>query len=170
MPIRKVKTCCAARCGGIALVELVTALFVLMVGLLGALQMYHFCLDKTRAVKELNTATTALQNEMEFIRALPLTALANGEHLSFRSETPGLADLVNVEATVKVEDYPDGPRGLKRIALRVRWTGENGRTIEKGLVTLIAGKVGAALGAENLEARGTGTNVSVSAGKAHAAL
>ncbi|HIJ65943.1 MAG TPA: hypothetical protein HPP77_08315, partial [Candidatus Hydrogenedentes bacterium] len=143
-------------CAGIALVELITAFFVLTLGLFGAIRMYHFCLDKTRAVHEAKTVMRALNNEIEHLRALPFADLENGQATSFRSETPGVEALVNASTTVAIEDYASpgaqpapvagvsdkrSPMpGLKRATVRIRWTGENGRTITKELVTLIADK------------------------------
>ena len=124
---------------GIALVELVTALFVLTAGLFGAMQMYHFCLSKTRALNESALALHTLANELETVRALPFAELKNGEALPFRSRTPALEELVNAEGTVRIEDYAPG---LKQVTVRIRWTGEHGRTVAKQLVTLIADKGG----------------------------
>jgi len=122
--------------GGFSLMELTAALFVLSVGLLGAIQMYHVGVDKTRVLGEKAIAAAAIQNELETLRAAPFSALTNTEEGTFRSETPGLARLVNATGRVMIADE-DCP-GLKRVTVSIRWTGEHGRTIEQSVTTLIA--------------------------------
>ena len=122
------------------MLELMAALFVLSVGLFGAVQMYHVGTGKLKALHETSIALAAIENEMETLRALPFAALQNTDNGPFLSETPALAQLVKPVPKVVIANYsPDCP-GLKQVTVSVRWIGEHGRTIEKSVTTLIADK------------------------------
>ena len=125
---------------GLTLIELIAALFVLTVGMFGVIQMYHFGLDKMRALNEYAIAMRAIQNEVETLRSVPFSQLDNTDSGQFRSETPELAMLVNATPTVSITDYDGGRKRLKQVTVSLRWTGEHGRTIEKKVTTLIADK------------------------------
>ncbi len=127
------------RCAGMTLLELTTAIFVLIVGVFGVLQMFHYGLDTTRAINEANVAVRTLQNEIETLRSLPFAELEDMDGGPFRSLTPEAARLVNIRTRATIAAEPDVP-GLKRVTVRIAWTGEHGRTIRKELTTLIAAK------------------------------
>jgi len=122
---------------GFTLLELTCAVFVISVGLFGVLHVYLRGMDKMQAINEYETALCALNNELETLRTLPWETLTPGEGLSFRSETPGLEQLYLAEAQTFITADKDHA-GLKRVTVRIRWTGEHGRRIEKELTTLIA--------------------------------
>lgn len=125
---------------GFALLELTTALFIVTVGVFGIIHLHTRGLDKLRVISEYDTALCALNNEIEYLRALPYETLEQGARLPFRSTTPGIERLHRAETFVCIEDAGVGPVSLKRATARIRWTGEHGRGIEKHLVTLIAPK------------------------------
>ena len=125
---------------GVSLIELTAALFVLTVGMFGVIQMYHFGLSKMHALNETTVAVHALQNEMETLRSLPFSELRNTNKGQFVSETPALSRLADAKPNVTIADYSDGAKRLKRITVSITWSGENGRTIEKTVTTLIADK------------------------------
>ena len=153
----------AAR-GGFTLLELMAALSVLTVGLLGAVQSYHFGLDKIRAMRESAIARGAVQNEIETLRALPFNQLADRENAPFASLAPDLSfrpegeipsttgispsgrndkcgilkPLVRATPSLTIRTRPEG--ALKEVDASIRWRGDNGRWIEKRLTTLIADK------------------------------
>ena len=122
---------------GVTLIELTAALFVLMVGMFGVIQMYHFGLGKMHALNESAVAMRAIQNEVETLRSLPFSQLRNTDSGHFASETPALSKLMNATRSVRINDFPQGPEGLKEVTVSIKWTGENGRTIEKNVTTLI---------------------------------
>ena len=125
---------------GVSLLEIVAALFVFSVGLLGSLKMYDVMLDKVRAMRENDIAVCALQNEMETLRAMPFEALAERTGAPFVSHTPDMEQLVQVLPTVDVRPYGQPALALKEVRISVRWRGDNGRVIEKTLSTLIGRK------------------------------
>jgi len=125
---------------GISLIELTTALFVLTVGMFGVIQMYHFGLNKMHALNETKIAVHALQNEIETLRSLPFSELRNTNEGSFVSDTPALSRLVDAKPRVTIADYGDPSKRLKHVTVSIRWVGENGRTIQKTVTTLIADK------------------------------
>ena len=122
---------------GVTLIELTAALFVLIVGMFGVIQMYHYGLGKMHALNESAVAMEAVQNEIETLRSLPFSQLRNTDSGRFVSETPALSSLVNATPSVTIKDCGGEPKGLKEVTVSVRWTGENGRTIEKKVTTLI---------------------------------
>jgi len=125
---------------GVSLLEILAALFVFSIGLLGSLKMYDVMLDKVRAMRENDIAVCALQNEMETLRAMPFEALAERTGAPFVSHTPDIEQLVQVLPTVDVRPYGQPALALKEVHISVRWRGDNGRVIEKTLSTLIGKK------------------------------
>jgi prepilin-type N-terminal cleavage/methylation domain-containing protein len=125
---------------GLTLIELVVALAVLSIGLMGAVSMYHIGLDTMKAGEESRAALTALRNEVDYQRALPFDQLVDVVDASFHS-TAGLESLVNLRTAVTVRPSADTP-GLKEIDASVTWTGEHGRSVTKRLATLVADKGG----------------------------
>jgi len=125
---------------GFALVELIAALFILTIGMFGVIQMYHFGMAKMHAMNESAVAIRAVRNEVETLRAVPFDELRNVEAGPFRSETPAVAELVNVVPAVAIKDYGDGTQRLKEVTVAIEWTGEHGRLIRKSVTTLIADK------------------------------
>lgn len=125
---------------GVTLLELTAALFVLTVGMFGVIRMYHFGLNKMHALNESAVATEAIQNEVETLRSLPFSELRNTKRGHFVSETPALSRLVNATPSVTISDFPGGPRRLKEVTVSIKWTGENGRTIQKKVTTLVRDK------------------------------
>jgi prepilin-type N-terminal cleavage/methylation domain-containing protein len=125
---------------GMTLIELVTALFVVGVGVFGALQMYQFSLDQARHMGERATARQIVQGQLENLRAAPFDTLQDGEGIPF-SVADCLAErLVNMEARMTVMDRSADTAGLKEVSVTVRWTGAHGRTIEAAGITMIARK------------------------------
>ena len=126
------------RKAGFSLVELMAALFVLSVGLFGAVQSYNVGLDKIRVLREECLAARIVQNEVETLRALPFAQLADREKAPFVSKPSGLVLLHNAAPAVTVHPHADPGLALKEVSVSLRWTGEHGRTMEKAVTTLIA--------------------------------
>ena len=127
-------------CAGFMLIELTMAFSILTVGLFGVVAMYNFGTAKLDALRESTIALRAIENELETLRARPYAALGNITDGPFISETPQLTALVNARPSVTIRDYGEGTLRLKEVTVRVVWTGEHGRRIEKSVVTLIGDK------------------------------
>ncbi|MCX5769764.1 MAG: prepilin-type N-terminal cleavage/methylation domain-containing protein [Candidatus Hydrogenedentes bacterium] len=125
---------------GFTLLELVAALFVFAVGLLGTVQMYNVLAGKLLHVQESEIAARALNAEIETLRSLPFSQLTNREDASFVSQPYGTENLVNLTTRLTIRPYPDSGLNLKQITATVLWTGEHGRKIEKSATTLITNK------------------------------
>jgi prepilin-type N-terminal cleavage/methylation domain-containing protein len=121
---------------GFSLTELVVALAVMSIGLGGALTMITYGMSKLIAVDEYAIAHTAVQNEIETLRAGPFDDLIIGEHITFRSTTAQLERLPDAQPRVVVRDTDTA--GLKEITVSVAWRGDNGRRIERSVTTLLA--------------------------------
>lgn len=126
---------------GFSLVELMAALAVLTIGLLGSVSLYYFGMDKMKAARETSTAMRAARNEIEYWRAQPFDSLRAGSRDVLAAGERDLADLPNARAAVTIDDEPAAPGRLKRVSVSIAWTGENGRTVRKGAATLIAARV-----------------------------
>lgn len=122
---------------GLTMLELIAALAVLSIGLMGAVSMYYYGIDALKSAEEGRAAMTASRNEIEYLRSVPFGQLTSGATTPFHS-TAGLEDMVNVQTAATVQDT-DTP-GLKEIAASVTWTGEHGRRITKRITTLVADK------------------------------
>lgn len=127
---------------GYSLVELITAIAVLSVGLLGFVQTYHFGLDKMRTLREASLASRVVQDQIEHLRGKPFDALPIQDHGVFSGPVPNLKELVNATPTLTIRPYSDPALRLKEICVSVRWTGDNGRTMERSATTLIADREG----------------------------
>lgn len=133
---------------GVSMIEMTAAVFVVIMGVFGALQMYCVGMNKTRMMQENAAALAAAENELETLRAAPFASLSNGEALPFRSETAGLAGLREAEAGVWIADHPAAP-GVKTVRVTVAWIGKLGQGYtERSLTTLIADLDGNAPDAE----------------------
>ena len=124
---------------GIAYLELTASLFVLSIGILGAFQLFHFSIDRMQNVTENNIAMRAIQNEIEWLRARPFAEVALGEG-PFASSTPESTQLVNAQARVNVDLFRPQLPEVKRVEVTLSWSGDQGRTITKSAVTLLADK------------------------------
>lgn len=121
--------------GGFILVELVAALFVFTIGVLGTIATYHYGVDRIREMRNSAAAMRAIQNEVEVLRATPLGQLEDRENAPFVTESMELDKLVNVAPTLTIRSC-DG-LALKEVGVRVRWTGGYGRKVSRSVTTLI---------------------------------
>lgn len=127
---------------GFSLLELITALFVLAVGLMGALQMHNVIAGKLRYMDQSRAAAQAVDTEIETLRAMPFAQLTDRQNAPFVSKPFGADKLVNLSTQLTIRPHENKKLKLKLVTATVRWTGENGRTIQKSAATLIAGKGG----------------------------
>lgn len=129
-----------SRCSGYSLIELTAAMFVFATALLGTVQMYNVIAGKLFHVRESEIAAGAVNAEIETLRALPFSQLADRENASFVSQPRGIENLVNFTTRLTIRPYQDPKLNLKEVTATVVWTGEHGRQIEKSAMTLIADK------------------------------
>ncbi|MFP4172668.1 MAG: hypothetical protein ACLFV4_07120 [Candidatus Hydrogenedentota bacterium] len=117
---------------GLALTELIGALFVLSVGVFGTLTLYYTGMDRMRAQQQEGMAMAVLHYEMEPVHAM------NAEDLEAWSATetgaPGLQDL----AEAKIErGMAERDGNLYEVWAVLRWRGAGGRLMERSLTTLV---------------------------------
>ena len=125
---------------GAAMVEVVTALFIVTFGIFSVLTMYHVGMANTRAIREHDLVMSALQNELDGLRAAPSDCLPKDWNGDFRATKPNLPNLVNLRPHLRIRPFAEGRADLLEVTVSIRWTGEHGRLIEKSLTTLIAEK------------------------------
>ena len=123
---------------GIALLEAVTALFVVAIGLFGSFQMFQYCIDEIRAINEYGTAARVVRNELETLRAQPFDAIELGPGRPFVSSSPELETLAAARTFTDTKADPAMPTRLKQVTAVVRWRTEHGRFAERRLTTLVA--------------------------------
>ena len=127
---------------GSILLELLAALFVFSMGLLGTLASFHYGIDKLRHAREVSTAVQILQNEVERLHALPFDALKEQDSAPFLGSTPNLEDLMEGWGKETIKPYPIDGGNVREIEVAVEWLGENGRAMRRTVSTLIADKGG----------------------------
>ena len=121
---------------GVTIMELTAALFVVVVGLFGALQLFRFGIDRMQTMHEATVALQAVQNEVELLRSMQYTSLQDGTH-AFASN-PELGNLlINVQPRVEISPV-EGVASYKQVHVSLAWTTENGRRAERAVTTYIA--------------------------------
>ena len=123
---------------GFSLIELNCALFIIIFGLFGMMQIYLVSIDKMRVNQEEILALRVLENELEGLRAMPFDALVVGEGRAFEQEIPAAYALVKATGSTRITIYPEGGGRLKEVTVLLRWVGDNGRIRHKALTSLLA--------------------------------
>lgn len=121
---------------GTSLLELSCALFLVTLGVFGALTLHAQAMSGTRGLHQTAVAFDALRNELETLRATNFDALKLGTAQAFRSDLALLERLVDGAGSVDIEATP--LPDLVQVTARVAWTGDTGRRIEQRLTTRIA--------------------------------
>jgi prepilin-type N-terminal cleavage/methylation domain-containing protein len=122
---------------GFTLIELTAALFLVTAGIFGAIQVYLMSMEATRALEEYAVAQRVICAQMGALRALPPDVLSEGEGQPFEAPSPELEKLMNAAGTTDIVAAAD-VAGLYEVRVRIAWTGQHGRRIEKELVTYMA--------------------------------
>lgn len=136
--MRKINSRNAVSSPGFMMIEATAALFVAAVGIFGVIEMMQVGSRALHVAQEHTIAGRALQNEIETLRGLPFDDLELGKRHEFVSNTPELAKLIHVKTHVSVRD-PDGAEGrLLEVRVRLRWTTQHARRVERSVTTLIA--------------------------------
>ena len=125
---------------GFSLIELVAALLVLSIGLLGVVQSYHYGIDKIRTMREASIAGRAVQDQIEALRTMPFADLTDRDKAALVDPAPDLSQLVNATPALTIRPYSGSALRLKEVEVSIRWTGDNGRTMKRSATTLIADK------------------------------
>ena len=117
---------------GLALTELIAALFVLSVGVFGTITLYYTGMERMRAQQQEPMAMAVLHHEMEPVHTM------NAEDLeawsTAETEPPGMQHLEDAEIERRVT-VRDGE--LFEVSAVVRWRGAGGRSMERNLTTLV---------------------------------
>ena len=128
---------------GYTLIELVTAMGVLGMGVFAIVTSFHYGLEKVRAMKEMHTAQTVAQNQLEQLRAVPFDEIKETEFAPM-PPMPALERLVKASVEKRVRVYGEAKLGLREVEVRVSWVGDSGRPMHASALTLIGNKGGAA--------------------------
>ncbi|MBI2423872.1 MAG: hypothetical protein HYV27_13660 [Candidatus Hydrogenedentes bacterium] len=124
---------------GFSTMELITALFVFSVGIMGILQTYFYTLEQGRGVREIALADQLIQNEWQYLKAQPFDAVAAFNELPFQ-HLPALPERLHMAqsqlAVVRNETAP----GLLDVEVQVKWIYRQGRVAERTQHFLLADK------------------------------
>lgn len=123
---------------GMAMLEIIASLAVLTIGLLGAVHLYFFGLDRMQTLGEGEQAMRAVRNELETMRAMPWEELSTRDGAPFLEADRDLAALPGATSRVTVRDRPEAQSLLREVTASVTWRGEHGRSITKRATTCIA--------------------------------
>jgi hypothetical protein len=132
----------ARRRTGFTLLELVTAMGMLGIGVFAVVTSFHYGLEKVRAVCISCTAQTVAQNELEKLRAAPYDELKLTEGTPLPA-TPALEKLVKVSMGKRVQVYGEPKLGLREVEVRISWIGDGARPMYASALTLVGNKGGA---------------------------
>jgi len=133
----------ARRRTGYTLLELLTAMGLLGIGVFAITTSFHYGLEKVRAMQEMHTAQTAAQNQLEQLRAAPFNELKLTKNTPLPT-TSALDSLVKASMSKCVQTYGDPKLGLREVKVRVDWIGDGGRVMHASALTLIGDKGGSA--------------------------
>ncbi len=128
---------------GYTLMELVTAMGLLGMGMFTVVTSFHYGLEKVRAMQEMHTAQTVAQNQLERLRAAPFDELKETEN-AVMPASPALEMLVKARTEKSVRVYGEPKLGLREVEVRVTWVGDRGRVMHASALTLVGDRRGAA--------------------------
>ncbi len=124
------------RAAGFTLVEVILALGLTSVGVLGAVSLITSTSITNRRVREETAAYRACRHELENLRNLPWLALADRSNAPFVGDVPELQEMVNGTGTLTIATY-NGDDAIKRVVLTVRWTEPRMGTQQWSMTTLV---------------------------------
>lgn len=125
------------------MVETITAFAVATTAIFGALEVHVRVMDQVRQMHQEVLAWQAIENEMETLKASAFSAFTPGEAQPFLTE-PDLSLLPDAHPEVIIRDT--GVPGLIDLEVRMVWTTDHGRRVERSLATRLANHGGAGNG------------------------
>lgn len=122
---------------GLGTTDIVASLAVLSIIGFGAFGLYHNGIDQLRVSTERTIAVRALENEVERLRALPLSEMETQVDAAYRVSMPELEGLRDAAMSIEVDAYEESTEA-RVITARVRWHSHAGRIISEELTALRA--------------------------------
>lgn len=123
---------------GSTLIELTCALFLVTMGVFGAMTLHLRAMDGTRGLQQEAIALQALRNEIETLRAADFDSLVPGADEPFRTQDGLLERLFDGHGAVQISPTP--VVDLVEVSVRVDWKADSGRKAHQALTTRIARK------------------------------
>ncbi len=124
--------------GGTSLIELTCAVFLLTLGIFGALTLHLRAMDGTRGLQQQAVALDAARNEIETLRAADFASLTPGAEQPFRTADSLTSRLFDGRGTVAISETP--VPDLVEVSAEVLWKADTGRQARVALTTRIARK------------------------------
>lgn len=128
----------ASKQSGSTLIELTCALFLVTMGVFGAMTLHLRAMDGTRGLQQEAIALQALRNEIETLRAADFDSLVPGEELPFRTADGLVERLFLGQGAVQIT--PTASPDLMEVSAQVVWKADSGRRAHQRLTTRIARK------------------------------
>jgi Tfp pilus assembly protein PilV len=123
---------------GTSLIELTCAVFLLTLGIFGALTLHLRAMDGTRGLQQQAVALDAVRNEIETLRAADFASLSPGVEQPFRTADSLTSRLFDGRGTVAISATP--VPDLVEVSAEVLWKADTGRRARVTLSTRIARK------------------------------
>jgi Tfp pilus assembly protein PilV len=118
---------------GFATLEVITAIFVLMVVGMGSFKMFHVSMDHNRASQERSLAIRAMKNEWERLKSIPLNQIAEENEQPFSLEMPELETLYNGATRIEIATLDHENIDAYSVRLQVKWRGYTNRPMTETL-------------------------------------
>lgn len=118
---------------GFTLIEVLVAVFILTIGLLGTAGLTTGIIRGNHYSKNITSATAAAQSQLESVKS---SGYANAVAANFPTETVSMGGMTFNRATTITSDSPAA--NMKTIAVVVTWTESNNTTRSVTLQTILA--------------------------------
>ena len=118
---------------GFTLIEVLVAVFILTIGLLGTAGLTTGIIRGNHYSKNITSATAAAQSQLESVKS---SGYANAVAANFPTDTVSMGGMTFNRATTITSDSPAA--NMKTIAVVVTWTESNNTTRSVTLQTILA--------------------------------
>lgn len=122
---------------GFAMVDLLTALAVALIGLCGIFALVTKELADIRTLYQRDIALMAAKTEMDILRSLDFSELKNCTNASLLENPSILASLKGGKGHLSIRDYAESGNRIKEVTVNISWEPLRGRRKEIKLTTLI---------------------------------
>lgn len=124
------------------LLEVSTAIAVLVLVTAGFLQVHFWGMRATREAQQELAVSRYLNNELEAWRAAATEGFASTVAAAPRALCEEATALDGFKATVEVAPNPQGPAQLYRVAVHASWHGPGARPMHREATTLVVAMAG----------------------------
>lgn len=125
-----------SRASGFTLIEVLLAITLTTVGVLGAASLITSTSITNRRIREETAAARACRHALENVRSLPWNAIADRNNAPLLGDVPELSEMANGAGSLTIAPY-QGQSDIKQVTIRVTWTEPGMGQQEWQLITLV---------------------------------